>query len=128
MKFRILLKTEKDEWWESYDKDTTDPQVWAEETIQRFNDTLRPHELARQLLRVEVIEQGNERHHKWVKRTDGMSVPFRGCAVDLMFCSACGITGKRFGVAGHVKIDSKYRKKAYLECHTAKIQRIKDDA
>lgn len=128
MKFKIHVENSKGDWWESYDKNVTDPQQWAENTIAAFNATLRPGEKPRTLLGVEVENASNDNLHDWVKRTDGMSVPFRRRLVDLMFCSKCGITGKRFGIGSSVKIDSKYRKKAYLQCHTAKEQRAKDDA
>ena len=39
---------------------------------------------------------------------------------DGMYCVRCGITGKRFGLGSHIKIDSKYKKKAFLKCNTAK--------
>ncbi len=121
MKFKILTKTDDgEEWWEDYDKDVPDARKWAEDTIAGFNETLRPHEKARELLDVQVIDSSNDKHHHWVKKTGGMSVKFRGSFVDMMYCDKCGITGKRYGLDGSVTIDSKYSKKAFIECHTAK--------
>ena len=54
--------------------------------------------------------------HTWVKRTDGMSVLFNGRHVDLMMCSHCHVTGKRFGLSGVVKRDSEFRAKKYEGC------------
>ena len=123
MKFKILVRTENgQEWWEEYDKDIKNAQEWAKDTIDYFNNTLSPREKLRQLIKVEILDESNERHHRWVKRTDGMSVTFRGQIVDLMFCERCRITGKREGLNDFVKIDSKYRKKAFRECHTAIIE------
>jgi len=120
VKFKILVQNESGrEWWEDYDKDISDANEWAKNTIAQFNATLRPHEKARKLLDVVVLDESNKKHHRWVKRTDGMSVNFRGGLVDLMFCERCGITGKRHGISSTVIIDSKYRKKAFRECHTA---------
>jgi len=120
VKFRIKVQTEDGrEWWEDYAKDIPDAQQWAESTIETFNATLRPREKSRKLLAVEILDESNEKHHRWTKRTGGMSVPFRGSTVDLMFCERCGITGKKYGMSGTVKIDSKYRKKVFQECHTA---------
>ena len=128
MEFKIKVRNMKTmkEWWEEYDEDTQNAEEWAIKTIKWFNDTLHPHEAPRKLLEVEVIEEGNDKHHKWEKHTAGMSVSFRGSTVDIMYCKKCGITGKRFGLTGIVKIDSKFRKKAYRECHTAKLEREKE--
>ena len=125
MKFKIKVSSESGgEWWEEYDKDVPDPEVWARETVEKFNATLRRNEKPRTLLVVEVIDRDNDGFHDWVKRTDGMSVPFRGGVVDLMFCRKCGITGKRYGLSGVVIIDSKFRGKAYGRCDTAKLKMI----
>ena len=121
MKFRILIRTESGrEWEEEYDKNITDPTVWAEETIDMFNRTLRPHEESRILLDVKITDDNNNKYHRWIKKTDGMSTKFRGEIVDIVYCERCGITGKRYGLANGVTIDSKFRKKAYIECDTAK--------
>jgi hypothetical protein len=119
MKFKILVKDEKEQWWEDYEKNISDPKAWAAKIIDRFNRTLRPGERPRTLLDVVLKNASNDKYHDWIKRTDGMSVSFRGNSVDLYFCSKCGITGKRISLGGDIKIDSKYRKKAYRECHTA---------
>ena len=121
MKFKILVCTQDGrEWWEDYDKNITDPKKWAVDTIDMFNRTLKSYEKPRILLNVTVLDNDNDKHHLWVKKTDGMSVKFRGSLVDMMYCSACGITGKRYGFSGEVTLDSKYNKKAFRECHTAK--------
>jgi len=123
MKFKIKVKHKGgDEWWEEYDEKVEDAHIWARDIIKRFNETLRPYEPPRELLRVEIIDDNNKKFHNWIKRTYGMSVKFRGATVDLMYCSRCGITGKRYGFYSNVKIDSKFRKKAYKECHTAQIE------
>ena len=120
MRFRIKVRTsDMREWWEDYNMDVKNPQKWAEETIKWFNTTLRPMEKPRTLLAVEVVDESNKGHHRWRKRTDGMSVDFRGETVDLMYCERCGITGKRHGLNKNVEIDSKYRKKAFQKCNTA---------
>ena len=122
MKFRIECKHAigKDTWWETYDENTDDPVAWAERTVDYFNKTLRPGEEKRVLLRVEVID-ADARKHDWFKETAGMSVkvPGRSGVVDLMRCSKCGITGKRLGLKSGVLIDSKFKRKAYRECHTS---------
>ena len=120
MEFKILVKTPSGrEWWEDYDEETNDPKAWAEETIAWFNKTLKPGEESRELVEVVIVDGANEKFHQWIKRTDGMSSSFRGRIADLMYCEKCKITGKRFGLKADVIIDSKYRKKAFKECHTS---------
>lgn len=119
MKFKILIRTEDGrEWWEDYDKDIPDAQKWAEDTIGQFNKTLRPNEKSRTLLKVEVEDSSNDKHHRWRKYTGGMSSGKDGA--DIMYCERCGITGKRYGLSGLVTIDSKYRKKVFRQCDTAR--------
>ena len=120
MKFKITVKDSSGQWDEEYDKDIDDPMLWALEIVERFNATLKIGEIPRELVDVVITDDNNSKFHKWVKRTDGMSVRFRGQIVDLMYCSNCGITGKRFGLSGTVKIDSKYRKKVFQNCAKAK--------
>lgn len=130
MKFKIKVASENNEWWEEYDKDTDDPQKWAEDIVAWFNSTLRPGEKPRTLLGVEIID-ATSKHHKWHKDPKGMSVEFRGSVCDIFRCSACGITGKRYGLNGAIKRDSKYRKKAFEYCNTSqkelKLQRAIND-
>ena len=120
MKFKIICRNvvEEDTWEEEYDENIEDHQQWAKETLKCFNETLRPYEKPRELVDVVVLDAKNNKH-EWEKRTDGMSVRFRGQLVDLMYCKRCGITGKRYGISSHVKIDSKFRKKAFRRCDTA---------
>lgn len=42
-------------WWEECNQDTDDAQKCAEEILAKFNRTLRQHEVARQLIAVEVL-------------------------------------------------------------------------
>lgn len=121
MKFKIIVRDVdgEDTWEEEYDENTQDPRAWAENVIKFFNSTLKPDwEKPRELVDVVVLDERDIKHD-WEKRTDGMSVNFRGNFVDLMRCRRCGITGKRYGISGRVKIDSKYRKKAFRRCDTA---------
>ena len=120
VKFRILVKDSMQEWRETFDLPATDAHAWAKKTVSSFNSSLRPGELPRELLKVEVIDEENT-CHDWIKRTDGMSVSFRGRVVDLMFCKQCGATGKRYGLSSDIKRDSKYRAKKWEHCPGDKI-------
>lgn len=122
MKFKIHIKTQSEDWWETYTKLIDDPHEWAKEITDQFNRTLRPKEQPRELIEVIIEDDANDELHDWFKRTDGMSVVFRGSFVDIMECRKCGITGKRFGIGAIIKIDSKYKKKVFQKCNTAKIE------
>lgn len=115
MKFKILVKNKNEEWWEDYNINTDDPEKLSSGMVNSFNDSLRPGESPRKLLKVEIISEKNIKHD-WIKRTDGMSVLFRGEHVDLIYCGKCGITGKRYGMGNPTRIDSKYRLKKYQTC------------
>ena len=127
MEFKIVVSNGNEEWEESYSENVEDPHKWAKDTIKFFNSTLKPGEKPRTLVSVIISDNSNKKHHKWIKRTDGMSKSFRGSIVDFMYCDCCGITGKRYGTNGRIKIDSKYRKNAFRECHTA-IEEMKKRA
>lgn len=129
MKFKIKIKNKNsgNEWWEEYDKNIPgntpkEAEKWASGVLKRFNETLRPNESPRELMKIEILEPNDEKPHEWTKRTGGMSVGFRGCVVDLMFCKKCGITGKRYGLSSRITIDSKFRKKASRQCRPAQIE------
>ena len=90
-------------------------QDWAYQLIETFNETLRPFEKRRELIGVEIIGKSAPAHD-WIKRTNGMSVEFRGALVDLFECRKCGITGKRFRLGDAVKRDSKYKAQRFANC------------
>jgi hypothetical protein len=113
-------------WTEDYDKvgigdngNLCQAEDWAHQLIQRFNETCRPGESHRELLKTELL--GASTAHDWFKRTDGMSVNFRGRIVDIMECRKCGVTGKRYGLHStfNVKRDAKFRAKKYEVCDEA---------
>ena len=124
MKFNVICRKlgSTNEWTETYNKNITDPQDWAKKTMSNFNGNLRPHEQAREIVRVEILEDNNDSFHSWDKLTTGQSVLFRGDIVDLMRCSKCGVTGKRFGLNERIKLDSKFKGKAFERCDTAKAK------
>jgi hypothetical protein len=118
MKFRIKYSDGAHDQWEDYNKNVPDPEVWAKDTIEYFNSTLRPGEKPRTLLAVE-IQDTRQLQHEWVKRTDGMSVLYRGGCVDNYYCEVCGITGKRTGLSTIIVRDYKWRAKKYELCIAA---------
>lgn len=120
MKFKIKVSDDISVWEEELEKNITNPRKYAEDMIKMFNNTLRPGEKPRTLLDVEILgDPENEELHNWQKRTDGMSVNFRGYTVDIMYCEKCHVTGKRFGMTTRVILDSKYRKKVFRKCNTS---------
>ena len=106
------------EWTESYDRPEITDQAaadkWASSLIDWYNSTTKPGEAKRKLLKVELI--GASAAHSWYKRTDGMSVDFRGAMVDLYACTYCEVTGKRRMHSSTVKRDSKYRTRKFEKC------------
>lgn len=108
---------------ESYDKITADPAQWCRDIIKWYNDGLRPGEQAREFIRCEVEGVVPTAEHKWVKKTAMTQDNNRGRVYDGMICDRCGITGKRFNLNSHVKIDSKFKLKVYQRCDTSCVER-----
>lgn len=105
-------------WKEQYKCDG-DPQTFATELLSKFNTTLRTGEKARELVGVRVLEdEPTVLDHVWSKE-NLFTVENRGRYYDVMRCKRCGITGKRFGLSGSVRRDSKYRAKKYEKCRAA---------
>lgn len=114
-------------WDEDYDKlevSSENATKWAKNLISWFNQTYRPGESKRKLLKVQVIGQSTE--HNWYKRTDGMSVLFRGSVLDIFECSACGVTGKRLFGTSAIKRDHKYKAKKFAVCSRKQVVELDD--
>jgi hypothetical protein len=129
VKLRIKVRSVNSgkEWTEDYDEigigdngNIMQAQDWAHQLIERFNEveTRRGTKLYRELLGVELVSVSVQ--HDWYKRTDGMSVNFRGRPVDIFECRNCGITGKRAGLSSNIKRDSRYRAKKFEICQGVK--------
>lgn len=102
-------------------------QRWSEETIEQFNATLRQHERPRKLIYVfptplEQQDPSVKARHTW-RKMNLYTHSDRLGNYDIMECSICGVTGKRFnlGEAG-VKIDSKFRAKKFQTCNPENIE------
>lgn len=129
MKFNLIYTDARDgykiEHIDSYDKDIDPSKVneWCKNVINvTWNEGIREHETKRKFIRVEIIDASKTKSdHKWNKFTGGQSVQFRGSIVDEMYCEVCRITGKRYGLSGTIRIDSKYKAKKYKRCDTALI-------
>jgi len=124
-KIRITFKsldTGKD-WTEDYDKpgigdngNRGQAEDWAFKLIEWFNSTCKPGESHRELIATKLIGESRQQHD-WYKRTDGMSVQFRGGLVDVFECRKCGVTGKKMGLGTRVKRDHKFRANKYAVCN-----------
>jgi hypothetical protein len=124
-KIRITVRNVKtgNEWTEDYDKvgigdngNLLQAEDWAFQLVKWFNDALRPEESPRELLKTELI--GASTAHDWYKRTNGMSVQFRGQLVDVFECRKCGVTGKKFRLDSvDVRRDAKFKAKKYDVCN-----------
>lgn len=129
MKFKLYWKHPGDGRLvcETYEQETSDPEEWCRDIIKWFNDTLRPHETKRVFVRCEIIGEVPPAEHKWFKvtaMTQATTGQRHGQFYDAMKCERCGVTGKRFGLGTYVKLDSKWRRKAYRRCDTAKAMEI----
>ena len=101
-------------------KSEEEANEWSARCIQRFNDTLRPGERERVLVRVVFDHPENQelQQHSWEKTNLYTVLDPRLGLYDTLACTSCGITAKRYGMS-HIKIDSKYRAKAYKQCPPA---------
>lgn len=108
---------------ETHDQITADPEKWSRDILDWFNLTLRPHEITREFVRCEVIGEVPPAEHRWFKVTamtrTMVGGPRHGSNYDGMKCERCGVTGKRYGISGFVKIDSKWGKATFKRCDTA---------
>jgi hypothetical protein len=63
MKTKFKIRCKKvgidGDWWEEEERELENetPQEWAERIIENFNATLHPHETARELLEVVILEE-----------------------------------------------------------------------
>jgi hypothetical protein len=84
--------------------DDMTPMQCAKFLIRRFNDTLRPGEKPREVVRVRSLEVGVLKEHNWGKisfRSDDEGYyPYQ--------CAACGATGKRHGSVNFITPDRKH--------------------
>jgi len=109
---------------ETYEQRCKDPVQWSKDIIEWFNSTLRPHERKRVFVRCEVIGEVPPAEHDWHKKTAmTQSLPQSrgGAPYDAYVCLRCGVTGKRFGLAPNVILDSAWKRKgvAYKRCDTS---------
>lgn len=107
-------------WEEKYEvSNETNSRRYLTDMIDRFNNTLRPKESAREILEVWEEDFGTDVTpnipHEWEK-TNLVTQSNRGRMYDTYKCTRCGITGKRFGLSEIVTRDSKYNANKYNFC------------
>ncbi len=134
MKFRLIVTDERGkEWSEDENRseiaNMAEAEKWATKIIQSFNDTLRPGELPRTIVRVEPLGDDDDdgkawpeiKRHDWEKTNLVTVMNDYFGSHDTMKCRQCGITGKRFGIGPSVKIDSDFKAAGFLDCERAKV-------
>lgn len=128
----VVKNKGKDNTWEEtfVCADMSDDELWdkCERIIERFNASLKPGELPREV--VEVYEDLEEKaeddspfesdsltstYHDWHK-TNPVTIAKGASMYDTYRCERCGITGKRHGLNSTISIDRKYRNKKYRKC------------
>lgn len=121
MRFVITVRHKDDEesWDEDFDKphvqSLEEAHVWAAQTVQRFNDSLRYKEKARVLLDVKLDIQPESEVHDFEKVNIVTILDSRLGTFDILRCKFCGVTGKRFGLT-NFKIDRKFRARKWQKC------------
>lgn len=128
MKIEIIIKKINSDyvWTEKYDIDNNaDAEEYAQNLVNKFNNTLRVNEIPRELVGVIVIKEQSEILHQHIWEKQNLITIVKGSqSYDIMKCSVCGITGKRYGLSDVIKRDSKYKAKVYDTCQGA-IKQIK---
>jgi hypothetical protein len=101
---------------DSFQAGEPDIEAWCRRLVQRFNETLRPHEKVRTVDKVEMTEDSAPvvLRHDWHK-TNAITISDRHGTYDRMRCDRCGITGKRFGLHTVLR-DRAFRAKAFETC------------
>ena len=119
MLFKMQVTDGNQAWWEEMDVDAKDAQKCAEEIIKNFNGSLKRKEKRRELLAVEMIKADTKKKHNWEKQNSFTIIQDRQ-SYDILRCSGCGITAKRFGLDTIVfDLDYKWAQ-VYKRCDTAK--------
>ena len=129
MKFRMIVKYKDSDappWNEDQDRpeimSMEDAQAWSKAIIERFNDTLRPHENPRELVGVEDLHDAESEKHVWRKTNLVTIMGEHFGHWDTMECENCGITGKRHGLGDHgVGRDPEFKAPGYASCRQAKV-------
>jgi hypothetical protein len=111
-----------DAWNEAYDDPAVSTLAQAvakgRALVDHFNSTLRPKEKARAFLGAAIV--GPSEVHQWEKSS--LVTQTRGRqSFDTMKCTACRITGKRFGLGPSIVRDSIYRATKYAKCSGAPV-------
>lgn len=107
MKFKIRLRdvgTQRTQ-TEPYDRpELTNEEavrLWVQDTLQKFSNTLRNGEVARELIEIQFIGPSKEKpvyKHDWEKSNLITIMPEHGRSYDTARCRLCGATGKRYGL------------------------------
>lgn len=117
MKFRAKIKiVGTDHWyWETLQVNTDNPRQHVLDTLERFNNTLRPGEQAREYGGfIKIIDK--RREHVWEK-SNLVTIEKRGQMYDTYRCTNCSVTAKRYGIGGPISIDRKYKAKKWERCN-----------
>lgn len=102
VKFRLwqkLVGSDEPLGYEDHYERVNDPEAWCRDLIEGFNETLRPGEFPREVVRVEVGVGNATLKHDWMKTNLVTLHTKRDGYHDTYRCTACHGTGKRFGLA-----------------------------
>jgi hypothetical protein len=120
MRFTIKVrqKGSAETWDETYDRESVCNEAAAtrfgREVIANFNNGLRSKEKPREFVSAEILGAG-ALQHQWEKQNAFTQVG-RGTNYDVMRCTRCGITGKRYGLSETITRDLLFQALKWKEC------------
>lgn len=112
LKIQFTTDSNPEYWEDEQTLDNESPKDCAIRIVKYFNDTLRPGEKSRKLLKVRIHpEQDIKINHNWEKQNSFTIIDKPYGSHDNFKCSRCGATGKRYGLGPSIIIDYKCRGK-----------------
>jgi len=122
MKFKMTFvckgdktKQEMDETCDqAYAVDQESAEKAAQDVIDRFNNTLRPGESERSVVRVKFV--GGYAGHDWRKSNLVTKQDSYGGMYDEYTCARCKVTSRRYGLTRTLVRDAKYKSQKYDSC------------
>jgi hypothetical protein len=86
--------------------DNVTAEEHGQSIIDAFNRSLRDGECARVMISAISDNESDIQTHNWEK----YNAVTQSGGYDTYKCSKCGVTGKRYGLNGSIKLDYRYRK------------------
>jgi hypothetical protein len=122
MKFKVLFRSGKEEWWEQFDLPCEDARAEAEKIVANFNAVLENRGEFPAILDVVVVnDEQNPKEHIW-RQTSPYIQSYGAQRFDTFVCENCGVTGKRLEGQQIIRRDHTFKGKVYADCDKAKAR------